>query len=237
MVEVRRSGKARRRWSKPEKRKSPNQPPHVRPSRAEAKEGWTLAQLVQIAGVRERVLKRYLAMGLVPRPPFQGVATRYGREQLVRALAVKRLQAMEQLQLPKVKERLAALTGEQMEALAREMCPPGAAAEALGVARSAGAASDSPIPDWRTAPGGPFVKPLEGRAGVPIGITPAPAQMPAVSGATDLPLSGPGVGRWTHYELGLGLELSIRDDASPATRAFAARIRAMSTPRSDEPLW
>jgi hypothetical protein len=33
--------------------------------------------------------------------------------------------------------------------------------------------------------------------------------------------------RWTRFELGLGLELGIRDDASPEMRALAARIRSL----------
>src|SRR5689334_15365948 len=44
---------------------------------------------------------------------------------------------------------------------------------------------------------------------------------------TDLPAGGPGVGRWTRFELGLGLELGVRDDASPEMRALAARIRSL----------
>jgi len=45
---------------------------------------------------------------------------------------------------------------------------------------------------------------------------------------SDLPTAGPGVGRWTRFELGLGLELGVRDDASPAMRALAARIRDLA---------
>jgi hypothetical protein len=43
----------------------------------------------------------------------------------------------------------------------------------------------------------------------------------------ELPTGGPGVGRWTRFELGLGLELGVRDDASPEMRALAARIRSL----------
>jgi hypothetical protein len=140
------------------------------------------------------LLKRWLEMGIVPRPPFRGVATRYGRQQLVWALAVRRMQAMDPAPLPTVKERLIAMSGEQVEAIAREACPPGAAANALGV-----------------------------------GLAPnAVASAPNTSGLdAELPAGGPGVGRWTRFELGLGLELGVRDDASPEIRALAARIRSL----------
>jgi hypothetical protein len=84
--------------------------------------------------------------------------------------------------------------GEQVEALAREGCPPGAAAEALGIATP------------------------NATSGVEAAVATAEA---------DLPASGPGVGRWTRFDLGLGLELSVRDDASAAMRTLAARIREM----------
>jgi hypothetical protein len=167
---------------------------YVRPSRAKAKTGWTLGELSQITGMRKTVLKRWLETGIVPRPPFHGVATRYGRQQLVWVLAVRRLQAKDQVPLPKIKQRLSAMPGEQVEALAREACPPGAAAEALG------------IPAAQAASG---------------------AASGVLTAAPDLPAGGPGVGRWTRFDLGLGLELSVRDDASASMRALAARIRDM----------
>jgi hypothetical protein len=139
------------------------------------------------------VLKRWLETGVVPRPPFHGAATRYERQQLVWVLAVRRLQVTDQVPLPKIKQRLIAMSGEQMEALAREACPPGAAAEALGIATQAA-------------------------SGMAISTSIA---------TSDLPAAGPGVGRWTRFDLGLGLELGVRDDASPAMRALAARIRDM----------
>lgn len=140
------------------------------------------------------MLRRWLETEIVPRPPFHGVATRYGRQQLVWALAVRRMQAMDAAPLPAIKERLVAMSSEQVEALAREACSPGAAAEALGP--------------------GPAANALAG------------AQK-ASAFDVQLPASGPGVGRWTRFELGLGLELGIRDDASPEIRAVAARIRSL----------
>ena len=86
------------------------------------------------------------------------------------------------------------MSGEQVEALA--LCPPGAAAEALGIRPAA-----DPVAGALTASG------LD----------------------AELPASGPGVGRWTRFELGLGLELGVRDDASPAIRALAACIRSLCT--------
>jgi len=148
-----------------------------------------------MTATRERLLKRWLEMGIVPRPPFRGVATRYERQQLVWVLAVRRLQAMDPVPLPTIKQRLTAMSGERVEALAREGCPTGAAAEALGLAHPA---STVATPDGAVA-----------------------------GAAAELPGGGPGVGRWTRFDLGLGLELSVRDDARPEMRALAARIRSM----------
>jgi len=164
---------------------------YVRPSRAKPKAGWTLAELARMTATGERLLKRWLEMEIVPRPPFRSVATRYGRQQLVWVLAVRRMQATAPAPLSKIKARLIAMPGERVEALAREACPPGAAAEALGL--------------------GPAAKQVVGA--------------PKASGPdAELPAGGPGVGRWTRIELGLGLELGVRDDASPEMRALAARI-------------
>jgi hypothetical protein len=124
----------------------------------------------------------------------EDVATRYGRQQLVWSLAVRRMQAMDPSPLPTIKERLIAMSGEQVEALAREACPPGAAAEALGLGSAANAAAGAPNASGLDAA---------------------------------LPAGGPGVGRWTRFELGLGLELGVRDDASPEIHALAARIRSL----------
>jgi hypothetical protein len=124
----------------------------------------------------------------------EDVATRYGRQQLLWALAVRRMQAVDPSPLPTIKERLIAMSGEQVEALAREACPPGAAAEALGLGSAANAAAGAPNASGLDAA---------------------------------LPAGGPGVGRWTRFELGLGLELGVRDDASPEIHALAARIRSL----------
>ena len=167
---------------------------YVRPSRAKPKTGWTLAELAQITETRERLLKRWLEVEIVPRPPFRGVATRYGRQQVVWVLAVRRMLATDPAPLTKIKERLSAMPGARVEAMAREACPPGAAAEALGLETAA-----NPVA------GAPNASGLE----------------------AELPAHGPGVGRWTRFELGLGLELAVRDDASPEVRAFAARIRSL----------
>jgi hypothetical protein len=85
------------------------------------------------------------------------------------------------------------MSGERVEAMAREACPPGVAAEALGLGPASAVA------------GAPNASSLD----------------------AELPAGGPGVGRWTRFELGLGLELGVREDASPEIRALAARIRSL----------
>jgi DNA-binding transcriptional MerR regulator len=104
-----------------------------RRSRAMPKEGWSLVALAQLANVHPRTIRHYLQVGVLPRPPFRGTATRYGRDHLLTVLAIRHLQSLEHLELGAIRRRLGALRPEELEALATEHLPPGAAATALGI--------------------------------------------------------------------------------------------------------
>ncbi len=71
----------------------------IRRSRAKPTEGWTLVDFARLAGVQPRTVRHYLEVGVLPRAPFRGTATRYGRDHLLVVLALRRLQSTENLTL------------------------------------------------------------------------------------------------------------------------------------------
>ena len=165
------------------KRKRPG---YVRPSRAIAKQGWSLRELARLSGTTPRSIRSYLAKGVLPRSPFLGTATRYDRRQLLWLLALRRLRVAEQLSLAASASRLQALSPAELETFATQGLAAGPLAEALGLR---------------------------------VASSPAPPS-PAGSSATQLP-------RWARVELALGLELHVRDDASPRTLELARRVHAL----------
>jgi DNA-binding transcriptional MerR regulator len=64
--------------------------------------------------------------------------------------------------------------------------------------------------------------------------TPPAAPMPLVTTAASGALSSPHVPRWSRLELALGLELHVRDDASPRVLDLARRLRELSAARVEE---
>src|SRR4051812_40619719 len=73
-----------------------------RKSRAKPKTGWSLAGFAALGGVTARTARLYIEREVVPRPPFLGKATRYGRRQLLWLAAARRLRATEHLELDKI---------------------------------------------------------------------------------------------------------------------------------------
>lgn len=91
------------------------------PPRARAKlhiEGFTAAQLGAQLGVSARTVRYYTAERLLPAPQFRGRATRYLREHLVQLAAIRHLQQGKRLALDTIRQRLARLTGPELEQLA-----------------------------------------------------------------------------------------------------------------------
>lgn len=96
-------------------------------------EGWLLTELAALANVGPRVVRYYLEQGLMSRPPFYGTATRYGRNHLLRLLAIRRLKYTENLKLAAIKTRLDGMSGAELDAYASTNLPNPAAAQALGI--------------------------------------------------------------------------------------------------------
>ncbi|WP_437522265.1 helix-turn-helix domain-containing protein [Sorangium sp. So ce726] len=82
--------------------------------------GYSAVELARAAGVSTGTIKHWFAEGLMDKPVFRGRRTTYGREHLVRALAIKKLRE-QNLLLPEIKRRLAAIPLEEM---AKEVLPP-----------------------------------------------------------------------------------------------------------------
>jgi DNA-binding transcriptional MerR regulator len=113
--------------------KRKKRPRYVRRSRAKQKTGWSLAELARLSATHPRTIRFYLARGLMPRPKFEGRATRYHRQQLVALLAIRRVQAGKRTKLEDVSASLAQVSAADFEAFALAEASPEALA-ALGVA-------------------------------------------------------------------------------------------------------
>ncbi len=176
-----------------------------RRSRAKPKVGWSLAELAVLVGVSTRLARLYLERGVLPAPRFAASATRYGRTHLLRLLAARRLRSLEALDLDAIKKRIRSWTVPQLEAFATTDLAPGPLAEALQIAPSAKAVDPA-------RPSG-AVEPLD------------PAHSSAAAeliGVPTVPVFGER--RWTRVELAVGLELHLREDASPRVVALAQRF-------------
>lgn len=78
---------------------------------------YKLDELAREAEVAPRTVRYYVQRGLLPAPEFKGRDTSYGREHLVRLLAIKRLQAAH-LPLDAIEARLASATMGELERIA-----------------------------------------------------------------------------------------------------------------------
>jgi DNA-binding transcriptional MerR regulator len=82
--------------------------------------GYSAIELARAAGISPSTIKHWIASGLMDKPEFRARRTTYGREHLVRALAIKKLREHNVL-LPEIKRRLAKIP---LEELAKEVLPP-----------------------------------------------------------------------------------------------------------------
>lgn len=80
---------------------------------------YKLEELAAEAGVSPRTVRYYVQRGLLPAPEFRGKDTAYGREHLLRLLAVKQLQQAH-MPLDEIQVRLAGASIADLERIARE---------------------------------------------------------------------------------------------------------------------
>lgn len=101
-----------------------------------APRGYSAVELARAVGVSTGTIKHWIAEGLMDKPVFRARRTAYGREHLVRALAIKKLRERNLL-LSEIKRKLA---GIPLEELAKEVLPPEPPA---GAAPGAGERTDT----------------------------------------------------------------------------------------------
>lgn len=89
------------------------------------------AETARLAGITPRTLRYYVEIGLLPGPEQRGVQTVYTHAQLVRLQAIPILRKRERLRLPRVKQRLDAMSAEEIEALVAPPKPPAEASPDL----------------------------------------------------------------------------------------------------------
>jgi DNA-binding transcriptional MerR regulator len=83
---------------------------------------YSLADLCDLADVTPRTVRYYIAQGLLRSPSGAGPSSRYDDGHLNRLRLIRRLQR-EHLPLSEIRNRLAAVSDEEAEAIAREPAP------------------------------------------------------------------------------------------------------------------
>jgi DNA-binding transcriptional MerR regulator len=164
-------------------------------------EGFLVRDLARLAGVAVPTVKRYVKHGLLAPVPFYGTATRYPRDYLVRVLALRYWRAAGSKTLAELRRRLDSVTLADMQAwvLSHPL-----AADTAAELRKAGAA--------------PATNPSQlAQAGASAPSTSSP--LDALDALLQVPAEG-----WQRWTLMPGLELQLKADAAPMTRALAARL-------------
>lgn len=138
-------------------------------------EAYDLKELCRLAEVTPRTVHFYIQQGVLPPAGTRGPGARYARDHLARLLLVKRLQR-EHLPLSEIRQRLEALTDEEVALVLAESSPrtPEAGGSALDYVRQVLATSGkpaAPVPPasaWRgpSAPGGGIMRWLDAGAAV-----------------------------------------------------------------------
>lgn len=90
------------------------------PAPPAAPPAYSAVELARAAGISPGTIKHWIAAGLMEKPEFRARRTTYGREHLVRVLAIKKLREHKVL-LPEIKRKLAKIP---LEELAKEVLPP-----------------------------------------------------------------------------------------------------------------
>src|SRR4051794_35515626 len=87
------------------------------------RDAYNIRDLAELTGLTERTVQLYSARGILGNVPFRGPATVYGREQLLRLRAAKRL-SPRRLGMKEVRRRLDGASPERLAELAGEPPPP-----------------------------------------------------------------------------------------------------------------
>jgi DNA-binding transcriptional MerR regulator len=180
---------------------------------------YSLADLCDLADVTPRTVRYYITQGLLRSPSGAGPASRYDDGHLNRLRLIRRLQR-EHLPLAEIRNRLAAVSDEEAEAIAREPVPVADSAEdyIARVLSARGLPRRLPVP----APGS---------------VTPAPAAMMlAMPSAPPNDQDAPSRSQWERIALDPDIELHIRRPLSRERNRLVDRlVRAARAILKEEP--
>jgi DNA-binding transcriptional MerR regulator len=171
---------------------------------------YKLEELAEQAGVSPRTVRYYVQRGLLPAPEFRGKDTSYGHEHLLRLRAIKRLQQAH-LPLDEIQVRLHNAKEEDL----------------LRIARTA----------FEVSPRKPFDEPIRDTGAGKLGQHPSrfpdrDEPFDAPKGHSPLPRGAAEVARV--FRLAKGVELWVREGASPAARALVREILSQFATNPDD---
>jgi len=107
--------------------------------------GWLLAELAQLTELPITTVRHYVAHRLVHPGEFRGTLTRYPRRELLRLIAIRRLQAEQNLSLKEISRKMEELGDASLEEWLRAGPLSTAVATALGI-------ESAPPPQVQLAP-------------------------------------------------------------------------------------
>lgn len=159
---------------------------------------YTLGELVSAAGISVRTARYYLEHRVLPAAVMRGRNTTYTEEHLICLNAIRRLRAVEHLQLDAISKRLSTLSPEEIRALAE-----GPREDRPGVPTVAIPPVDGPAPATQANPDLSAVVIREA----------TPNQV------------GSGGQVWERIELLPGLELHVKRESGALVQRLAREIR------------
>lgn len=104
-----------------------------RPKTPAPETGWLLAELAQLTELPITTLRHYVVHRLLHPGEFRGTLTRYQRRELLRLIAIRRLQAEQKLSLKEIRQKLEELGDAALEEWLRSGPLSPAVASALGI--------------------------------------------------------------------------------------------------------
>jgi DNA-binding transcriptional MerR regulator len=172
---------------------------------------YSLADLCDLADVTPRTVRYYIAQGLLRSPSGGGPGSRYDDGHLNRLRLIRRLQR-EHLPLAEIRNRLAAVSDDEAETIARERAPVDSASDYITRVLATRGVPSRPIP-----PAASSVASL---------VAPAPAMAPTLAEPTPAleEPAQPSRSQWERIALDPDIELHIRRPLSRDRNRLVDRL-------------